>query len=491
MSLKERLKVNGDILISLHVNSEPINNGGKINGIEMYTSTLTESIKSTKVNALSKYLFAGMQNLNGININSELKSNNLFLLRESKIPGLIIQLGYLTNKSDLKFITNEAKQDELAEAIVNGIELYKNKSSVDQKIELNETKLGSSFKLYDQDIPFINRKTVNSNTDKKNENIKVSVKNKTIANITTSEIGVAKLYFLINEKIYTEAEAMKFTPAFIAQLSDINGVGNLKNMYDLPNIDKSINNFVIWFGKEPKLADYAFKDKAISQKYNDKTIEGKIIGFTYADNKEMSSFLVKTTNGETVKANVEAKFANQTATMIAKDDNVSIKIYNANYWKDNEYPVLTNYKISKGGKLLYDRWPKVEFKNSLEIKSNDNTNLAENGSSQYVVNRPKEIPNSYAYNLLKDLKANNDSLRMNTVFDNTIILVGNVKMNVDGYSITAKIINGDKYSNLIKVHLATVTTPEGSILSADEFEFDVKTKLFTVTKMKGFYANDK
>lgn len=460
VSLKDRAEFTGDILLPLHANSEPVNNGGKRNGIEMYSSNRNESLKATKVNALSSYLFEGMQNLEGITVNPELKSNNVFLLRESKVPGLILELGYLTNKSDLKFITNEAKQNELAAAIVNGIMLYKENATKDAKIEINDASMGYSLEKNQQNIPFIDRKTVSSTTGKKNENIKVIVKNKTVANITTSEIGVAKLFFLINEKVYTEAEAMKFTPSFIAQLSVKNGVGNLETAYDMPNIAKSISNFVIWFGKEPKLADYALKNKAYYEKYNGKTVEGKVIGFTYSNAKVMDGFLVKTNNGETLKANVEAKFAKQTAKMVTKNDNVAIKIYNAKYWKDSEYPVLISYKISKGGKLLYDKWPKVEFKNSIIVdKVGVNAKPA----------KPELISSS--------------SVRVDSKME--VSYVKNGTMKIYGGLLEAKEITFDQKNERVVANNGSLKNKNGDVINGEVFNFDLKKGTIEIKKSSG------
>ena len=58
-------------------------------------------------------------------------------------------------------------------------------------------------------------------------------------------------------------------------------------------------------------------------------------------------------------AKVEIRFTNEINAMIAKGDKVTLKIYNANYYEYIPYPWLTSYKISKGGKLLFDKWPKT------------------------------------------------------------------------------------------------------------------------------------
>lgn len=126
ISIKDRVKVNGDILISLHVNSEPLANGGKRNGIEMYTALMDGTLKVPKANSLTYYLFKGLQPIKGIDIKDDRKAKSLMLLRESNVPGVILELGYLTNKNDFEFITNKDKQNELAKGIVNGILIYKN-----------------------------------------------------------------------------------------------------------------------------------------------------------------------------------------------------------------------------------------------------------------------------------------------------------------------------------------------------------------------------
>lgn len=466
VSLNDRVKANGDILLSLHVNSEPITNGGERNGIEMFNFHINENLKSEKAISLSENLFKAIQNVNGINVNPKLQSKNLLLLRESKVPALILELGYLTNKSDLKFITNEAKQNELAAAIVDGIMLYKDKAGTDEKIGLNGIKNGSLLKVIQQDVPFINRQTVSSNTGKKHENIKVTVKNKTVANITTSVVGVAKLYFLIDEKLYSEAEAKKFTPAFIAQLSANNGVGSLKTAYDIAEVEKSINNFVIWFGKEPKLADYALKNKSYYEKYNGKTIEGKVIGFTYSAAKVMDGFLVKTSAGETLKANVEAKFAKQTATMIAKDDNVAIKIYNAHYQVDSDYPVLTSYKISKGGKLLYDRWPKVA--------SNKTT----------VNNKAANVEQNQQFNnLTKPTLISSTNVRVDTKNEISYIKMG--RMEIYGGVLLADELTFDQKNKRVITQKANFTDKAGKVIIGDAITFDYGKGTYDVKAASG------
>lgn len=125
ISLKDRAKAQGTILISLHVNSEPVKLGGKRNGIEMFTPTIDQSgDKLSKANAIAGYLHQSMRNVKGINILDRPQQRSMALLNDSQLPGIILELGYLTNPSDFKFITNEQKQNELAASIVDGVIAY-------------------------------------------------------------------------------------------------------------------------------------------------------------------------------------------------------------------------------------------------------------------------------------------------------------------------------------------------------------------------------
>ncbi len=122
-----RAKNKGDILLSLHVNSAP---SDLLNGVEMYTSGSynDQDLKFAKSNSLTYYLYNSMRNVTGIKINNKPKKQNLVLLDRANIPGVLIELGFLTNKNDFLFITNEKKQDELAKLIVDGIGVYQQKS---------------------------------------------------------------------------------------------------------------------------------------------------------------------------------------------------------------------------------------------------------------------------------------------------------------------------------------------------------------------------
>lgn len=563
LSLADRLKPQGDFLLSIHVNSEPIKTNGSKNGIEMYTPTSDKKLNWFKSTSMTYGLYQNLKTVDGIKTGNKPIQKKLFLLQNSTAAGLVLEMGYLTNEQDLKTITNEAKQNELAEAIVNGILRYKENLRTDEEIESNMK--GASLQLppkpNQQNVPFIQRTKTNYNDGFKGEYIVITANPKTIRKIYTTSVGQTKLYFYINQKLFSEAEAMKFTPEFIAQLSSKSGIGNTKNNYVVPGVENSNNNYVVWFGEEPQLSASMIKNRSIYEKYNGKTIDGKIVEYTYSPiSKVMDGFIVKTTSGETLKANVEEKFAKQTQTMIAKGDKISIKIYNANYSEKTEFPIVTSYKLMKGDKVLFDRWPKTA---NNTMATNDGVNIVQNriypkpiilSSSNITVDTKYDVSylkngvvsigenrltaeeiafdkrnekltakdakltlksgitvaekyiiydvkkgtyitnktpgntihvNSDAYELVTKLKADNDSLKMNTIMDKTLIVSGKVKLNIDKYLFNAKVVTVDKNSNIITAHVATLTTPEGYKISGDKIEYDALLKKYTVTEPTG------
>lgn len=311
-----------------------------------------------------------------------------------------------------------------------------------------------------QNVPFIKRAIVNENGQKM-ETIVVTVRNKTVSKMFSTTPGKSRLMLYINGKIYTEAEALKFKPEFIAQLSNKNGTGS-DNQYQLPGLGTDNKGFVVWFGAEPPLSAYAAKNKAYYQKYNGTTVEGKVLNYTYSPNsKVIDGFLVKTNQGEILRANVEAKFANYTQEIINVDDEVTIKIYNANYQKDSEYPVLVSYKISKGGKLLYDKWPKISVTKSM-------TNNTVRGVTKPIALQPELISSS--------------TLRVDVKNNISYITKGRLQMNVG--VLEAEDIVWDQTKQTLDAKEAKFKGPKGVIM-ASLMKFDLNHATCQLINAKG------
>lgn len=57
----------------------------------------------------------------------ELKTTNLFLYKNTKVVGVLIECGFLSNKNDRYLLKTKKYQEKLSKAITNGVILYFNK----------------------------------------------------------------------------------------------------------------------------------------------------------------------------------------------------------------------------------------------------------------------------------------------------------------------------------------------------------------------------
>lgn len=94
-------KLNPEMVISLHVNSSPKSESTE-QGAEIYTQT-TESSKKLAEKISKKF--------NTLKI----EEKNLHILRESKAPTVLMELGYINNTKDREYLTSEKGQKEIAQ----------------------------------------------------------------------------------------------------------------------------------------------------------------------------------------------------------------------------------------------------------------------------------------------------------------------------------------------------------------------------------------
>ena len=114
IGLKERTniinKINPDLVISLHINSsENINK----NGFEIYVSDKNELLEKSKMLAENLSINLSKTQLK----NGGLKTAPFWILKNSNSPSLVVELGYISNEYDRKFISSEKGQTEIAKRI--------------------------------------------------------------------------------------------------------------------------------------------------------------------------------------------------------------------------------------------------------------------------------------------------------------------------------------------------------------------------------------
>lgn len=123
ISLQDRAKfineLKPDLVLSLHVNG---NENQTASGVEFYVSPKNKMYAQAKTIA---------EDLNSRFItNHDLKSRgvkdaNFTLLKESEYPSITVELGFLSNESDRKYLTDQNEQEKIATTILEAIATLK------------------------------------------------------------------------------------------------------------------------------------------------------------------------------------------------------------------------------------------------------------------------------------------------------------------------------------------------------------------------------
>lgn len=114
LSLAERVaKINElspEMVISLHLNSSPQTETPNT-GLEIYTQNSEKSKKlAEKISA--KFTVHSIEN------------RNLHILRESKVPAVLVELGFINNIRDRNYISSEKGRKEIAEKFTEVFKTY-------------------------------------------------------------------------------------------------------------------------------------------------------------------------------------------------------------------------------------------------------------------------------------------------------------------------------------------------------------------------------
>ena len=102
--------LNPEMVISLHVNGSPQKETSS-QGTEIYTQNSEVSKKLAE--KVAQKFNAG-----------KIEERNLHILRESKAPAVLVELGYLNNTKDREFLTSEKGQKEIAQKFIDVINEY-------------------------------------------------------------------------------------------------------------------------------------------------------------------------------------------------------------------------------------------------------------------------------------------------------------------------------------------------------------------------------
>ncbi|ARS41421.1 hypothetical protein CA265_17880 [Sphingobacteriaceae bacterium GW460-11-11-14-LB5] len=119
ISLRDRLpKQEAMAFISIHHNAAVANEAVPFGGIEVYVSKLNSNIKTAE--DLGAGILSNLKQLKGMEVRDSLKNANLLLLRESKVPAVLIELGNISNSKTLDYINKEKNIRKISNLILDG-----------------------------------------------------------------------------------------------------------------------------------------------------------------------------------------------------------------------------------------------------------------------------------------------------------------------------------------------------------------------------------
>lgn len=107
-------EMNPRILVSIHVNSS--RNRHTRGAIVLHQKTEQSKL-------LSGYIQKKLNQITGVP-NTSVYGKKYYLLKYTKCPAVIAEVGFLTNEEDRKRMTSEQGQKQIAEALAKGIDLY-------------------------------------------------------------------------------------------------------------------------------------------------------------------------------------------------------------------------------------------------------------------------------------------------------------------------------------------------------------------------------
>ncbi len=124
ITLKDRVasasQNNANLFLSLHLNATKNKNA---NGIGCYIGKNLNAEIAEKSKMFSNILLQKLSDVKNIFTDTTIKERqvSIFVLSNAVTPAALIELGYITNDNDLKFITNTTNQEIIASKIVEGI----------------------------------------------------------------------------------------------------------------------------------------------------------------------------------------------------------------------------------------------------------------------------------------------------------------------------------------------------------------------------------
>lgn len=120
---KSIINNNADIFVSIHVNSNPYSPSTR--GVLIYHYPGSEEGKKlAEIIGKSIDEIVYEDYLNNTGLRSEVLSDDYYILRETRVPGVLIEIGFITNPQERMLLLSNTYKKKMAEAIGGGIIEY-------------------------------------------------------------------------------------------------------------------------------------------------------------------------------------------------------------------------------------------------------------------------------------------------------------------------------------------------------------------------------
>jgi N-acetylmuramoyl-L-alanine amidase len=109
--------IHPDLVISLHITAINAIKNSDRNGFEIYVSDKNEFFEKSKIHAENLSLNLSKTQLE----NGGIKTAPFWILEKSNTPSMLVELGFITNEKDRKYVSSEKGQTEIAKNILKFI----------------------------------------------------------------------------------------------------------------------------------------------------------------------------------------------------------------------------------------------------------------------------------------------------------------------------------------------------------------------------------
>ncbi|RKR84794.1 N-acetylmuramoyl-L-alanine amidase [Mucilaginibacter gracilis] len=215
VSMAERLAPKGDVFVSVHTNWAPVNDAGAT-GMRIITSSRNlEFTQSQNLAMAFVTQMAHLPHLQGVE-SFDVVQQNIGVLSKNKLPAVLLEMGYMSNKSDVQYLTDKQYQRNLAEKIINAVIAFE-KSPTKKISQMGPVDTAIHTKVK---VTFLNQQPQTAAQNiVKDTAIRVVAKTRTAANAKKYDVtGLSMAYSgnyydkaKSNEDMYKEFKAAKYT----------------------------------------------------------------------------------------------------------------------------------------------------------------------------------------------------------------------------------------------------------------------------------------